>query len=90
MPTDFTDYADDIADARNYIDETIQTHNTDEHSHADIRASVEELRTTTESHKHDAADIQSGIIPIEHGGTGGDTAIKACINLGALPFLAEL
>lgn len=57
LPTDFTDYADDIADARNYIDETIQTHNTDEHSHADIRASVEELRTTTESHKHDAADI---------------------------------
>ena len=86
LPTDFTDYADDIADARNYIDETIQTHNTDEHSHADIRASVEELRTTTESHKHDAADIQSGIIPIEHGGTGGDTAIKACISLGALPL----
>nr|DAG94935.1 MAG TPA: Preneck appendage protein barrel, VIRAL PROTEIN.8A [Herelleviridae sp.] len=86
LPTDFTDYADDIADARNYIDETIQTHNTDEHSHADIRASVEELRTTTESHKHDAADIQSGIIPIERGGTGGDTAIKACISLGALPL----
>ena len=85
LPTDFSDYVEDIADARNYIDTQVTEHNTSTSSHPDIRDTLITLEGKVDGHTHDAGDIQSGQIPIARGGTGATTAAVACINIGALP-----
>lgn len=85
LPTDFSDYVEDIADARNYIDTQVTEHNTSTSSHPDIRDTLITLEGKVDGHTHDAGDIQSGQIPIARGGTGATTATEACINIGALP-----
>ena len=90
LPTDFTDYTEELADARNYIDEAVSIHNSSGDAHPDIRDAIQEIRSSTEGHTHSALEIISGQLPIERGGTGGSTATEACINLGALPLFGGL
>lgn len=40
LPTDFTDYTADIADARNYIDQVVTSHNVSDTSHTDLRTAL--------------------------------------------------
>ena len=35
-------------------------------------------------HHHNASDIDTGVLPVERGGTGGNTAAAACDSLGAM------
>jgi hypothetical protein len=49
-----------------------------EHTHSDL---------ANATHSHDASDISSGILPIDKGGTGANTADDALYSLGAQPKL---
>lgn len=79
LPSDFTEYTQQIADAKTEFNNTISEHNTSTSAHQDIR-------TALANHTHTLNDIVgSGTLPIEKGGTGASTANDACLNLGALP-----
>ena len=49
-----------------------------------IKDDVAELQNdkSDKTHKHSVDDITSGVLPIEHGGTGSDIAVNALHNLG--------
>lgn len=48
------------------------------------RTKVDELETNKADvdHTHSAGDVVDGVIPVEHGGTGGSTVAAARNNLG--------
>ena len=78
LPSDFTEYTQQIADAKKEFDNKIDEHNTSDLAHQDIRNEVK-------NHTHTLNDIVgSGTLPIENGGTGAATITEACSNLGAL------
>ena len=44
LPNDFTEYTQQVANVKNQLDETINTHNTSSSAHEDIRLMIENLR----------------------------------------------
>lgn len=86
LPSDFTEYIQQIANAKEEFDNTIDEHNTSDSAHQDIRDIVSDVKTKLENHTHTLDDIVgSGTLPIEKGGTAASDAATACTNLGALP-----
>ena len=52
---------------------------------ADITLSCADVGAASEQHSHSASEINSGILPIERGGTNAGTATEALENLGGVP-----
>lgn len=84
LPSDFKEYTAELATMRSYLDAQIDTHNKSEAAHKDIREAIQDLKTNVGEHNHDAEDITSGTLPVDRGGTGGQTPVEACNGIGAL------